>query len=106
MSYDRLAPTISSKAKKLFGSGNMGQNNGGSGALSDGLDTRPGKILYPRLDLTKTRTRQGLNSSSTATIFYSCWTITNLYAIASTLRPVSICHLYTRSRIREQIYPI
>ena len=27
MSYDRLAPTISSKAKKLFGSGNMGQNN-------------------------------------------------------------------------------
>jgi len=28
MSYDRLAPTISSKAKKLFGSGNMGQNNG------------------------------------------------------------------------------
>jgi len=29
MSYDRLAPTISSKAKKLFGSGNMGQNNWG-----------------------------------------------------------------------------
>ena len=44
MSYDRLAPTISSKAKKLFGSGNMG--------LSDGLDTRPCKILdlLPRLN--------------------------------------------------------
>jgi len=72
MSYDRLAPTISSKAKKLFGFGNMGQNNWGakfflknlkykmpgkcstSGArppvpLSDGLDTRPCKILDPRL---------------------------------------------------------
>jgi len=54
MSYDRLAPTISSKAKKLFGSGNMGQNNWGggrstSGALSDGLDTSPCKILDPRL---------------------------------------------------------
>jgi len=42
MSYDRLAPTISSKAKKLFGSGNMGQNNWGrDGAPLDGLDTRP-----------------------------------------------------------------
>jgi len=30
MSYDRLAPTVSSKAKKLFGSGNMGQNNWGA----------------------------------------------------------------------------
>ena len=50
MSYDRLAPTISSKAKKLFGSGNMGQNNWGGGMpLSDGLDTRPCKILDPRL---------------------------------------------------------
>ena len=53
MSYDRLAPTISSKAKKLFGSGNMGQNNWGGARppvpLSDGLDTRPCKILDPRL---------------------------------------------------------
>ena len=50
MSYDRLAPTISSKDKKLFGSGNMGQNNwGGAVPLSDGLDTRPCKILGPRL---------------------------------------------------------
>ena len=54
MSYDSLAPIISSKAKKLFGSGNMGQNNWGGGArptmpLSDGLDTRPCKILDPRL---------------------------------------------------------
>ena len=51
MSYDRQAPTISSKAKKLFGSGNVGQNNGGRAAvpLSDGLDTRPCKILDPRL---------------------------------------------------------
>jgi len=48
MSYDRLAPTISSKAKKLFGSGNMGQNNWGGMPLSDGLDTRPCKILDPR----------------------------------------------------------
>jgi len=30
--YDRLAPTISYKAKKLFGSGNMGQNNWGGSA--------------------------------------------------------------------------
>jgi len=55
MSYDRLAPTISSNAKKMFGSGNMGQNNWGGGArppvpLSDGLNTRPCKILDPRLD--------------------------------------------------------
>ena len=51
MSYDRLAPTVSSKAKKLFGSGNMGQNNlGGQGVpLSYGLDTRPCKILHSRL---------------------------------------------------------
>ena len=50
MSYDRLAPTISSKAKKLFGSGNMGRNNwGGAVPLSDGLDTRSCKILDPRL---------------------------------------------------------
>ena len=50
MSYDRLAPTISSKAKKFFfGSGNMGQNNWGAVPLSDGLDTRPCKILDPRL---------------------------------------------------------
>ena len=36
----------------MFGSDNMGQNNwGGGGAvpLSDGLDTRPCKILDPRL---------------------------------------------------------
>jgi len=46
MSYDRLAPTVSSKAKKLLGSGNMGQNNwGGAVPLSDGLNTRPCKIL-------------------------------------------------------------
>jgi len=54
MSYDRLAPTISSKAKKLFGSGNMGQNNWGGGKevpLSDALDTRPCKILDPRLQV-------------------------------------------------------
>jgi len=53
MSYDRLTPTISSKAKKLFGSGNMGQNNWGRKEvpLSDGLDTRPCKILDPRLPL-------------------------------------------------------
>jgi len=50
MSYDRLAPTISSKAKKLFGSGNMGQNNWGGVPLSDGLDTRPCKILDPRVN--------------------------------------------------------
>jgi len=55
MSYDRLAPTISSKAKKLFGSGNMGWVKIiGGGArppvpLSDGLDTRRCKILDPRL---------------------------------------------------------
>jgi len=54
MSYDRLAPTILSKAKTLFGSGNMGQNNWGGGArppvpLLDGLDTRRCKILDPRL---------------------------------------------------------
>jgi len=51
MSYDRLVQTVSSKAKKLFGSGNMGQNNWGAGAvpLSDGLDTRPCKILDTRL---------------------------------------------------------
>jgi len=49
MPYDRLAPTISSKAKKFFGFGNMGQNNGGAVPLSDGLDTRPCKILDPRL---------------------------------------------------------
>jgi len=49
MSYDRLAPTISSKAKKLFGSGNMGQNNWAM-PLSDGLDTRPCKILDPRVN--------------------------------------------------------
>jgi len=50
MPYDRLALTrpISYKAKKLFGSGNMGQNNWGV-PLSDGLDTRPGKILDSRL---------------------------------------------------------
>ena len=48
MSYDSLEPTISSKAKKLFGSGNMDQNNWGV-PLSDGLDTRPCKILDPRL---------------------------------------------------------
>ena len=58
MSYDRLAPTISSKAKKLFGSGNMGWNNWRGGArppvpLSDGLDTRPCKILDPRLGRAK-----------------------------------------------------
>jgi len=48
--YDRLAPTISSKAKKLFGSGNKGQNNRGEAVpLSDGLDTRLCKILDPRL---------------------------------------------------------
>jgi len=51
MSYDRLAPTVSSKAKKSFGSGNMGQNNwGGAVPLLDGLDTRPCKILDPRVD--------------------------------------------------------
>ena len=34
----------------MFGSGNMGQNNWGAGVpLSDGLDTRPCKILHPRL---------------------------------------------------------
>jgi len=49
MSYDRLAPTVSSKAKKLFGSGNKGQNNWGAVPFSDGLDTRPCKILDPRL---------------------------------------------------------
>jgi len=49
MSYDRLAPTVSSKAKILFGSGNMGQNNWGAVPFSDGLDTRPCKILDPRL---------------------------------------------------------
>ena len=50
MSYDRLAPTIFSKAKKLFGSRNMGQKNlWGVVPLSDGLDTRPCKILDPRL---------------------------------------------------------
>ena len=51
MSYDRLAPAISSKAKgKLFGSGDMGQNNWVVVPLSDGLDTRPCKILDPRLN--------------------------------------------------------
>ena len=46
----RLAPTISSKAKKLLGSGNKGQNNRGEAVpLSDGLDTRLCKILDPRL---------------------------------------------------------
>jgi len=56
MSYDRLAPTISSKAKKLFGSGNMGQNNWGGGSpFSDGLDTRPCKILDPRLGRAESR---------------------------------------------------
>ena len=58
MSYDRLAPTISSKAKKLFGSGNKGQNNRGEAVpLSDGLDTRLCKILDPPLlaQLTKTK---------------------------------------------------
>jgi len=40
MSYDRLAPTISSKAKKLFGSGNMGQNNGGGGNLKKKISGR------------------------------------------------------------------
>jgi len=49
MSYDRLAPTISSKAKKLFGFGNTGKNNWGAVPLSSGLDTRPCKILDPRL---------------------------------------------------------
>jgi len=51
MSYDRQAPTVSSKAKKLFDSGNMGQNNWGTGTvpLSDGLDTHPCEILDPRL---------------------------------------------------------
>jgi len=53
MSYDRLAPTISSKAKnclvpvtwvKIIGGGRST-----SGALSDGLDTSPCKILDPRL---------------------------------------------------------
>jgi len=33
MSYDRLAPTISSEAKKLFGFGNMGQNNWGGAEI-------------------------------------------------------------------------
>ena len=47
--YDRLAPTISYKAKKLFGSGNMGQNNWGAVPLWDGMDTRPCKILDTRL---------------------------------------------------------
>jgi len=54
MSYDRLAPAISSKAKKIVWFGNMGQNNWGRRKevpLSDGLDTRPGKILDPRLQL-------------------------------------------------------
>ena len=51
MSYDRLAPTISLKAKKLFGSGNVGRNNwGGAVPVSDGYDTRPCKILDPRPD--------------------------------------------------------
>jgi len=54
MSYDRSAPTISSKAKKLVGSGNMGQNNWGEEIffpvpLSDGLDTSPCKILDPEI---------------------------------------------------------
>jgi len=49
MSYDRLTPTISSKAKKLFGFGNTGKNNWGAVPLSSGLDTRPCKILDPRL---------------------------------------------------------
>ena len=47
------------RPKKLFGSGNMGQNNWGGGArppvpLSDGLDTRPCKILDPRLAFGRT----------------------------------------------------
>ena len=44
------------RPKQLFDSGNMGQNNGGAldlrsrpVPLSDGLDTRPCKILDPRL---------------------------------------------------------
>ena len=44
------------RPKQLFDSGNMGQNNGGAldlrslpVLLSDGLDTRPCKILDPRL---------------------------------------------------------
>jgi len=46
-----MAPTISLKAKKLFGSGNMGQNNwGGAVPVSDEYDTRPCKILDPRPD--------------------------------------------------------
>ena len=49
MSYDRLAPTISSKAKNLFGSSNMGQNNWGAVPLSDGFDGHPPLILDPRL---------------------------------------------------------
>jgi len=46
MSNDRLAPTISSKAKKLFGSGNMGQNNwvGGAVPLSDEMDWTPALV--------------------------------------------------------------
>jgi len=49
MSYDRLAPTISSKAKKLFGSGNMGQNNWEGRKevpLSDGLDAKIPQLLF------------------------------------------------------------
>ena len=50
MSYDRLEPTISSKTnqKKLFGSGNMGQNNWRGGAPFRWIGHPPFKILDPR----------------------------------------------------------
>jgi len=53
MSYDRLAPTISSKAKKncLVPVTWVKIIGGGAMPLSDGLDTRPCKILDRRLRL-------------------------------------------------------
>jgi len=48
MSYDRLAPTISSKAKKLFGSGNMVQNNWGGRKIkkNSGRNLNKNMITY------------------------------------------------------------
>ena len=68
MSYDRLAPTISSEAKKLFGFGDMGQNNWGA-AVNTGYDTdlllcEPRSSLCKRQDSAAARNfRQGVRQS-------------------------------------------
>jgi len=62
MPYDRLAPTISSKAKKLFGSGNMGQNNWGAENLKKKFS---GRNLYKNMSTyTAVCTIRGLNKGS------------------------------------------